>query len=66
MNIRWHTLVKKLKDFNYFSDDKSYREWLWLEKNFEVKSSKELSDEKMSEGIELMAKIYNAESRKEK
>ncbi len=64
LNIRWHTLVQKLKNINYFRDDKSYREW--LVETFEVKSSKELSEDKMLLGISLMAKIYNAESKKEK
>ncbi len=61
LNIRWHTLVKKLKDINYFSDDNSYREW--LVETFEVQSSKELSEDKMLLGISLMAKIYNAKSK---
>ena len=64
LNIRWHTLRKKLVDINFFSDDASYREWLNF--SFKVKSSKELSDKQMSEGIELMAKIYNKHSREKK
>ncbi len=64
LNIKWHVLVKKLKDINYLSDDNSYREW--LVETFEVKSSKELSEDKMLLGISLMAKIYNKHSRKEK
>lgn len=63
LNIRWHTLVKKLKDVNFLSDDKSYRDW--LVETFEVKSSKELSEDKILLGISLMAKIYNKYSRKE-
>lgn len=61
LNIRWHTLKKKLNELNFFSDDVSYRDWLKL--NFKVSSSKELSDEKMSEGIELMAKIFNKQGK---
>ena len=62
LNIRWHTLKKKLDEINFFGDDASYRDWLKF--SFEVKSSKELSDEKMSEGIELMAKIFNKQEKK--
>ena len=61
LNIRWHILVKKLKDINYFSDDKSYREW--LVQTFEVWSSKELSEDKMLLGISLMAKIFNKQGK---
>ncbi len=62
LNIRWHTLRKKLDEINFFGDDASYRDWLKF--SFKVKSSKELSDEKMSEGIELMAKIFNKQEKK--
>jgi len=63
LNIRWHTLRKKLVEINFFGDDESYRDWLKF--SFKVGSSKELSDEKMNEGIALMAKIFN-EQEKEK
>ena len=62
LNIRWHTLRKKLDEINFFGNDESYRDWLKF--SFKVKSSKELSDEKMSEGIELMAKIFNKQEKK--
>ncbi len=62
LNIRWHTLRKKLDEINFFGDDDSYRDWLKF--SFEVKSSKELSDEKMNKGIELMAKIFNKQGKK--
>jgi len=61
LNIRWHTLKKKLNEINFFGDDDSYRDWLKF--SFKVKSSKELSDEKMSEGITLMAKIFNEQGK---
>lgn len=61
LNIRWHVLKKKLDEINFFGDDDSYRDWLKF--SFKVKSSKELSDEKMSEGIELMAKIFNKQGK---
>ncbi len=64
LNIRWHTLVKKLKDINYFSDDKSYREW--LKETFGIDSSKEFTDKQMSSGIGKLAELYNKHSRKEK
>jgi len=62
LNIRWHVLKKKLTEINFFGDDDSYRDWLKF--SFKVKSSKELSDEKMSEGITLMAKIFNEQGKK--
>ena len=61
LNIRWHTLKKKLNEINFFGDDDDYRDWLKF--SFKVKSSKELSDEKMSEGITLMAKIFNEQGK---
>jgi len=61
LNIRWHVLKKKLDEINFFGDDDSYRDWLKF--SFKVKSSKELSDEKMSEGITLMAKIFNEQGK---
>ena len=64
LNIRWHVLRKKLVDINFFGDEASYREWLNF--SFKVKSSKELSDEKMSEGIGTMAELYNKYSKEGK
>jgi len=64
LNIRWHTLKKKLTEINYLSDDASYRDWLM--ETYKVKSSKELSDEQMSSGIGKLAELYNKYSRKEK
>ncbi len=58
LNIKWHVLKKKMFDINYFSDDKSYREWLTL--SFDGKdSSKKLDKLQLAVGIGMMAKIYN-------
>ncbi len=64
LNIRWHILKRKLIEINYFSDDASYREWLLM--YFDAKSSKELSDEQMANGIERMAESYNKYSKEGK
>ena len=64
LNIRWHTLVKKLKDINYFSDDKSYR--VWLKEIFGIDSSKELTDKQMSNNIGKLAELYNKYSKEGK
>ena len=58
LNIKWHVLKKKMFDINYFSDDKSYREWLTL--SFDGKdSSKKLDKLQLAVGIGMMAKIFN-------
>ncbi len=64
LNIRWHTLVKKLKDINYFSDDESYR--VWLKEIFGIDSSKELTDKQMSNNIGKLAELYNKYSKEGK
>ena len=64
LNIRWHTLRKKLTELNFFGDDISYREW--IKDTYKVESSKDLTDKQMTNGITVMAELYNKYSRKEK
>ncbi len=65
LNIKWHTLKKKMVDINYLSDDESYRAWIAQE--FDGKeSSKDLNKLQLALGIGKMAKIFNDHFEKEK
>lgn len=62
--VKIHTLKKKLTDVSYFSDDESYREFLYEQTG--KRSSKELTRAKRDEVIRKMAHLYNEYSSKER
>jgi len=66
LNIRWHSLKKKLFEVGYFADEGSYQ--LWMEEEFGEgkRSSKDLDKNNMIWGIEVMAEKFNKHTEKGK
>jgi hypothetical protein len=56
LNIAFHSLKRNLIKVGIWTDEK-YRSW--LDKEFKTNSSKDLSDDQLKEGTELMSKLWN-------